>query len=183
LSKKTHEEVQQELKRVQTTDGSAQLLEYHDLIAELPTYWPTLPIEDKKRLMVAFIEQVKLRAIAPHWFAVSIVWKNPTWGKDTALIWRANGSSPNWTEAENAILKEHFATADRRTLLELLPRRNYKAIYHQAVSVLQLSKRRIPNNTPLYRELSMRDFRFMKRLQLEYTRDWGSKKVIWSARL
>jgi DNA invertase Pin-like site-specific DNA recombinase len=182
LAKKTHEEVQQELKRVQAADGSAQLLEYHELIAELPTYWPDLPMEDKKRLIVAFIQEVKLRAIATHWFAVSILWKNPTWGKDTALIWRSNGSSPNWTEAENDILKEHFATADRKTLLELLPRRNYRAIYYQATSALQLPKRSIPNNTPLHREVSMRDFRFMQRMGVQYTPEWGSKKILWSGR-
>lgn len=174
------EEIEKKLTQTHQEGGLKDLLEYDELIQEMRTYWPKLPFADKKRLVQAFLLRAVLRECAPHWVYIEFEWRTPSWGIDSALMWRANGSSPNWTEEENAILREHFTTADRQMLQELLPNRTYRAIYYQSVNALGMEPRRIPNNTQFGREISLCDYLFMQECGLVYDRGWGSKKVFWS---
>lgn len=174
------EEIEKKLQQTQQEGGLQDLLAYDELIREMRKYWPKLPFADKKRLVQAFLLRAVMRECAPHWLYIEFEWRTPSWGVDSAIIWRANGSSPNWTAEENDLLRKHFPTADRQTLQELFPNRTYRAIYHQSVRALQLPYRRIENNTGFGRELSLQDHQFMQERGLVYDRFWGSKKVFWS---
>jgi len=181
-AKKTREEVDKELQKVQATDGTAQLLAYHELIKELPEHWHNLPFADRKRLVEAFASQVILSSCAPHWLRIDIVWKMPSWGTDCALIWRTEGGSTGWTEEENTVLREQYTTTNRQTLVELLPRRSWKAIHYQATRILKL-----PGNTEKYtlvipRTITYEDHMFMQEQGITYDAGWSCKEVFWSER-
>ncbi|HEU5376689.1 MAG TPA: recombinase family protein [Ktedonobacteraceae bacterium] len=174
------EEIEKKRHQTQQEEGLSGLLAYDELIQEMRKYWPQLPFADKKRLVQAFLIRAVMRECAPHWLYIEFEWRTPSWGIDNALMWRASGSSPNWTDEESAILREHFPKSDRLTLQELLPNRTYRAIYYQSVRALELQPRKIPNNTPFGREISLCDYQFMQECGLVYDRAWGSKKVFWS---
>jgi len=174
-----HEAVEKKLHQTQSENSIADLFSYDELIKEMRVHWPKLPFADKKRLANAFILRVVMRELAPHWLQIDFEWKTPSWGIDSAIIWRASGTSTAWTPQENDLLREHYLSTDRKTLLQLLPRRSYRAIYFQAVRVLELPKVTIPNNTPVCRSISWLDYLFMEENGFVYDSGWSSKEVLW----
>ncbi len=54
--------------------------------------------------------------------------------------WRSNLDAPRWTEGQDRLLAERYATAETHELLRLLPGRSWGAIFHRA-KVLKLPKR------------------------------------------
>lgn len=100
---------------------------------ELPeTYekWPSLSIEAKQRFVRVATSRVTLDQALTGWLKLTIEW-SPLLGSnliDEAYIWTSTGSDAPWSEEEKRILHEHYLTANRQELLELLPRRSWVAI-------------------------------------------------------
>jgi len=176
------EELAKKLEKTQSDSSIEDLFSYDELIKEMRVHWPQLPFADKKRLANAFILRVVMRELAPHWLAIDIEWKTPSWGVDSAIIWRSYGNSCAWTKEENDLLREHYATADRETLLMLLHRRTWRSIYYQAVQALGLPKVSTHNNTAIPRVISYDDYVFMEENGIVYDAGWCSKEVFWLAR-
>ena len=96
-------------------------------LADLSTGWNRQPNDLKN----AFLHLVLERAVIYHNTAtirVRIIWR--TGSEQEILIHRppANSRSPGWTEAELAIVSEHFETASMDELMAMLPGRTWLAI-------------------------------------------------------
>ncbi|HEX6779448.1 MAG TPA: hypothetical protein VF099_14655, partial [Ktedonobacterales bacterium] len=84
--------------------------------------------DDYPRMVYLFIKSVTLEILSPTYFSLEIEWHDPGWGIDRGVCHRGTYASPYWTEEEVAILIKHYATASRKELTELLPRRNFISI-------------------------------------------------------
>lgn len=95
------------------------------------------------------------------------------------LIWRRYGSSSGWTEEENEILKQGYATADRATLLSRLSSRSWHAIRFQAHLLKLRRSTQSVNNTTMSDYVSFKDWQFMQERGIKYDKSWGLHEVIW----
>jgi DNA invertase Pin-like site-specific DNA recombinase len=193
LSSKLRESLEQEYDRLQMqraeleaklamerkSGRARELLEYHTLVEKLAPHWDSLLFADRQMLVEALTEQVYLDLMTPHWMRLVVQWRDREWGREIGLIWRMYGSSPDWTEQENDVLRKHYATADRASLLTLLPDRSWRGILFQAhLLKLRRSKQSI-NNSPIPETLTYRDWQFMQERGIEFEASWGLIKVIW----
>jgi len=158
-----------------------ELLEYRQLVQKLAPHWDALAFEDRRSLVEAVTERVVIDSMASHWMRLIIVWRDPEWGRDQGYIWRRYGSSPSWTAEENAIITTRYENEDRQSIQERLPTRSWSAIRCQA-SLLGIARRkRLPNTSPLPKNLSFADWQFMQEHAIAYTASWGRKEVVWLA--
>jgi hypothetical protein len=84
--------------------------------------------EEHPRLIYLFIRSVTLENLSPLFFRAHIQWRDPAWDIDCGLCFKGGQTSLAWTEEEAAILQEHFVSAPRSQLMQLLPRRGYQAM-------------------------------------------------------
>lgn len=120
----------------------AELEQVRAFVASLKTDWDLLDPELQHEFLVMVIEQVQVRHNKSHIWC-RILWKDGT--VQELVIHRpyVDFRVP-WTEEELAILKEHYPTAQRERLVELLPQRTWVAIYRQGQTIGL--KRTVPAN-------------------------------------
>ncbi len=90
-----------------------KLSEYKILMEKLAPYWDKLTLEKRKALVHALVKHVTLGSLSPHFLHFTIEWDNPLWGIDECLIWRTQGTAPEWSEEEQDIMRLHWATTKR----------------------------------------------------------------------
>src|ERR1051326_5270595 len=106
------------------------MVEYHDLLRQLGDRAREIySIDELYDVVTTFTLSVILEAVSPRVWKLIITWRDPAWGRDEIVSLRLD-SNPGraWTDEERAILREHYATATRRQLLELLPFRSWIGI-------------------------------------------------------
>jgi hypothetical protein len=112
---------------------------------------------------------------------LTIVWRTPIWGTETAILWRPCGRAPVWTEEEKAILRNRYATAPQEELLQLLPLRTWQSIYQKAARIgLEREKRcRLDSNLD---RLAIDDIQVMKEYGLTQEELSSDNQIIWLMR-
>jgi hypothetical protein len=126
-----------------------------------------IPVWDKKPLSVRaeffnlFLVQAVFTVEAPHWIRLDLYWRHPAWEQDTMYIYRKHGIQPLWTDEEREIVKAYYATAQRETLLQLLPTKTWRSIRTEAstLGVKRLTKFR-EEEIPMV--LTWTDLEFMR---------------------
>jgi len=102
---------------------------YKKLMQDVGDAWNEIVMpEEHPRLVYLFIKRVTLNHLSPRFFTVTIVWRDPSWDIDQVTCYKYGNPSLKWKAEEEAILREHYAKAPRKELLEMLPRRTYVAI-------------------------------------------------------
>src|SRR5260370_15229455 len=91
-----------------------------------------ISVEEMPLVIDTFINKVVVEPIAPHFYKMHVHWCDPEWGADELVCYKDGNSSSQWTEKELDMLKQHYPTASREKVIELLPARNYIAITLQA---------------------------------------------------
>ena len=155
------------------------LLSYHDLLERLADEEKVTQVfDDMKLLAEATAKRVTLDGISPHFVLLTITWRTPVWGTDTALLWRPDGHTPLWTKEELAIVREHYPTMPQDELQKLLPRRSWRGIMTRAY-LLGISRLvefpRGPDNIML----SFEDKEVMKQYGISGEELSSDKQIIW----
>jgi len=102
---------------------------YKQLMHDVGDAWDEIVMpEEHPRLVYLFIKQVTLKHLSPRFFTVTIVWRDPTWDIDQVVCYKYGNPSLTWKPEEDAILRQHYAHASRKELLQMLPTRTYMAI-------------------------------------------------------
>ena len=66
------------------------LLSYHDLLEKLEQEGD-LYFDDLKLLAQVTTKRVTIDSLSPHFVLLTIEWRTPVWGTDTAILWRPAG--------------------------------------------------------------------------------------------
>ncbi len=161
-------------------ENFVSLDEYHMLLTKLAPQWEKLRLEKRKMLVQATTKRVIFEPLTPHFVRVTFEWENPTWGTDSAIIWRKRGGTPEYTDKEDHIVRTHYPKADRKELLSLLPNRSWNAIIHRGVELrVKRQRRSEPSGMPDF--LSLHDYEFALEAGLEPQSLQMETQVIWSS--
>ena len=88
--------------------------------------------EDIIELVDLFVMKVTLEWVSPQFFTLTIYWKDDEWETDRAVCFKGGFPAPMWSRKEKDILKEHYATASDKELMNLLPLRNLSGMRRRA---------------------------------------------------
>jgi len=153
------------------------LLAYHNLLERLKGE-EKLHFDDVKLLAQATTRKVTLDGLSPHFSLLTIVWRTPVWGTDTALLWRPYGRSPFWKDDELAIMETQYACSPQEELLELLPQRSWHSISQQAGKMgLMRAKHPCRDNSMLH--VSLEDRTIMQEYGLTQEELSSDNQIIW----
>jgi DNA invertase Pin-like site-specific DNA recombinase len=155
----------------------ANLLSYHNLLERLKKE-EELHFEDLKLLSQATTRSVTLDGLSPHFMRLTIVWRTPIWGTDTALLWRPCGRAPVWTEEEKAIIKTHYPKTSQEELLHLLPLRSWQSINQKAYRMGIPREKRSSLETGMD-GLSLDDRKVMQHYGLTLEELSSDNQIIW----
>ncbi len=97
-----------------------------------------------------------------HWLRFEVEWLDPQWGTERTYIFREGGAHKTWTEAENALVREHFQQTPREEVSAMMPRRSWAAIMIQARRLKVNSKRNLPAIVAFLSQVSVDDLAFMR---------------------
>ncbi len=160
-----------------------------DQLRNLETQWQERDFEKRRSLLNFLIKEVVIDMVSTHWVRVQVLWLHEEWGREEIYYHRDIGSRREWTEEEEAILKQHYATMHREPLQELLPDRTWESIRYYASTTLGIVRDRKdagrPGRRPEHvypdRNTSYSDLQFMREkgipLSARYTR-WEGLLVV-----
>jgi hypothetical protein len=169
-----------EAKKNQAQADEKDIKECRDLLVVcVRDGWDSLTFEKKRRFIGLITESIAISEASTHFMKLEITWTGEHGCVDTGYIWRTRSSGGEYSNEENALIRELYPIADRKDILERLPHRNWNAILVQARE-LGLSRRKACGNScPLHMDVSYQDDGIMKRLGVEYDAGWPDKSVFW----
>lgn len=109
---------------------TAAYIRYKDLIELMGKYWDKYLVEDRQSLVALLLKGVSLERLSSHFWKVVIEWK--AFPEDIGIIWNPYHAALQWTPEEEKMLIEMYPTAHPQTLLDALPRRDWRAILDRA---------------------------------------------------
>ena len=166
---------QLELKKKRAEVAQAELQEFVEKLDDIPAAWADMGIEKQRRFIRLVTDTITLTKPAPNWLVLDITWLfYDEWhnaARSLLYIWQIKSQHAAWTEEENTILCTLYPNTDRAAVLAALPRRNWYAIFNQALR-LRVSRTYQRDNSPLPKCMSVDDATFMAQAGLELeTRD------------
>jgi hypothetical protein len=145
--------------------------DYKDFQSELEILiqqWGKKNIRDKRDFVNLFVEEAVLEFPAPHWVRLTVTWNVPGWNDDILYIYRQRGACARWTDAERAILREHYETDDKIDILQLLPDRSWESIIHEAMQIKIVRSRPTKNERcPVPTGVTWQDYQFTQSMGWE----------------
>jgi len=170
-----------ELKQTEADVEDAELLELVDLLFGASVGWSDLTFAKKQRFIRLSTRSITLTGASTHFLKFAIVWKGPYARTDVGYIWRRRGTGGRWSDEENAVIRELYPVANRATILDRLPDRNWAAIRIQATRELGLSRPRFScgNSSSLHIDVSQTDNDILQLLGVEYEETWTDKLTWW----
>lgn len=183
----SYQKAKEELERLEERKKQTALIAHEDqdrrsykqLMKDVGEAWEEVVVpDDYPRMVYLFIKSVTLEILSPTYFSLEIKWHDPGWGIDTGVCHRGTYASPYWTEEEVAILIKHYATASRKELTELLPRRNFISIrcYLDDHGINIPHKRRREEGVPYY--TCLEDWKVMQQYGITEDKRANCRSVI-----
>jgi Recombinase len=132
---------EQSLLAVQKESEAASLKadfeELSDVLADIPGRLDSCSMGHKQKLARLVTQRVTIEEVSVHWLRFTVVWRGPLADRpDVCLIWRQRGRrSDEWTAEEDVYIKVNYATGDKWTMLEALPRRSWNMIFQRALAL------------------------------------------------
>ncbi len=161
---------QLELKKKRAEIAQAELQEFVEKMDDIPAAWEGMRISKQRRFIRLVTESITLTKPSPNWLLLDITWLfYDEWHNATRslfYIWQRDGRGEAWTEDETSILRRLYPHADRATVLQALPRRNWTAIISQSTR-LGIARPYQVNNSGLPNILSVEDAAFMAQVGIE----------------
>jgi hypothetical protein len=97
-------------------------------IKKLAASWPDYSFEKRRSLINFLIKEVIIETVSTHWMRVEVLWLHEEWGREEMYYVREVGYKHLWTEEDDNIVKQYYATMPRSELMALLPNRGWNAI-------------------------------------------------------
>ena len=115
-------------------DLRADYVELADVLRDIPGELDACSIIKKQKLARLITQRVMIEELSIHWLQLTIHWVGPLSVRpDVCLIWRRDGKrNPNWTEEDDAIIRDYYPTADKWEILEAMPQRTMNMIFMRA---------------------------------------------------
>ncbi len=164
-----------ELKQEEAAVDDADLVELVTLLFGASVGWAEFTFERKQRFIRLGTRSITLSEASTHFLKLEIVWTGPYARTDTGYIWRRRPRGWSYTEEDNAILRELYSVADRATILDRLPHRNWSGIQVQARELGLLRGHSCENGSSLHMDLSRDDRVICEMLGVEYEETWPDK--------
>lgn len=101
-------------------------------LEKLAEVWCLKPFKEKKEFVNLLVKKAVLSVAATHWIRLDIHWTHPAWENETLFIYRRRGLLVRWTEEDRTLIRELYETADRETLLSLMPHKSWNAMKKEA---------------------------------------------------
>jgi hypothetical protein len=127
-----YELLEQELARLEgrkvtiysTTTRAQRRVGYKELMKRAGDRWSeVVKPEDLPEMVDTFVEKVVWAILSPHFYTLTVHWRDPEWGVDELLCFRELHPTIRWTEEEDAVLREKYPTATADELIALFPER------------------------------------------------------------
>lgn len=170
------DELQKKLQTVpeEEEDEAVVLYQIWDLLPQLQKYWDKLPHDVHMAVVGAFVRRAILEHPSPVWVKITIEWKI---GECDVMHIRRVAGAINWSEEEDAIIREHWPKGDIRDILHMLPTRSRTAISNRAEN-LRVRRRTVQSRSAVqaYTSMSVLDVQYAQVNQLGEV----GKKVYWS---
>jgi len=116
-----------------TTSTRQRRITYKELMKRAGDRWQEIVVpEDLPEMVDTFVEKVVWKRLAPHFYILTVQWRDPEWGVECLVCYRQIKPAVRWSKEEEAILREHYQTATAEELLALLPGRSTLAITKRA---------------------------------------------------
>jgi len=160
LKQKVNDLARLEAKQKAIAESQSSQEEATTLMKCIPDEWEQMKFERKIRAIELFVEHVEVDEESMHFLRVSLAWKLPIEHRETLYIYRRSGTSYEWTQAEEALIREYYPTASVRDMLVLLPRRTWSTIKTQGISMGV--RRRCGTPCDVSKTLSYEDMQFMR---------------------
>jgi len=124
---------------VSATSTRQRRIAYKELMKRAGDRWQEIVVpEDLPEMVDTFVEKVVWERVAPHFYTLTVYWRDPEWGVECLLCFREIKPSVRWSTEEEALLRENYQTATADELLSLLPGRSTLAITKRA-TILKLT--------------------------------------------
>jgi predicted DNA-binding protein len=138
-----------EAKRVLEEEAQNDIGSLDDELRELEACWPEYPFEKRRALINFLVQEVVLDKVSTHWIRVQVLWLHPDWGAEEMYHLRLHGKHTDWTEEEDALIREYYTSLTKPELMRLLPERTWLSIKHRGVKFKLAGRKRGPRT---YRE-------------------------------
>ncbi len=116
-----------------TTTRAQRRVGYKELMKRAGDRWSELVTpEDLPEMVDTFVEKVVWAILSPHFYTLTIHWRDPEWGVDELLCFRELHPTIKWTKEEDAVLREKYPTATAEELTALFPERTPPGIRKRA---------------------------------------------------
>ena len=131
--------------------------------------WHSWDLEEKRDFIQLVTESITLEEIASGWLRISVQWSEVFCGfLYDFYLWRGSGTL--WSDEEIEILRQHFPTATRTALLELLASRSWKAISRKA-ALEGVRRSPKPDDLTIPVTMSLSDVQVLKALRQELSEE------------
>jgi Resolvase, N terminal domain len=131
-------------------------------VRKLAASWHAYSFEKRRSLVNFLIREVVIETMSTHWMRVEVLWLHEAWGREEMYYVRGVGFKHLWTEGEDALLREHYATMPRRRFMALLPDRGWLAIVEHC-RLLDLSRQDMAEDKIVgAKRFSYSDLEFMR---------------------
>lgn len=159
---------QLQYKQKRAAAAQEALAKFSKKLDDIPAVWygedlpedQRMTLEDKKRFVHLVVDKLILTKPSPNWLQLEIQWLWDDAPSDVCYIWQRQGNGRMWSDAENALLRQMYPSADRASILQAFPDRRWSAISNQAAT-LGLSRLFQWNNSAVPRWVSLDDAAFM----------------------
>jgi len=115
-------------------DLRADYAELADVLHNIPGELDACSLIKKQKLARLITQRVTIEDVSIHWLRFTVHWVGPLAVRpDVCLMWRQDGKrNPNWTEDDDAIIRDYYPTADKWEILEVMPQRTMNMITMRA---------------------------------------------------
>ncbi len=125
-------ELEQALRQPVQEPKAATVYRLRNVLARARAEWDALPLERQRELLSALIVKLHLSLVAPHWMRLDIEWLDPEWGAQTFYIYRLLVPRYNWSENDDAWLREQYVQTSHDEIMAHFPTRNWQGIRNRA---------------------------------------------------
>lgn len=131
-------------------------------LIKLKNGWANYNFKKRRSLLNFAVQEVRINKVATHWLEIQVLWLSEEWGHEHLYYRRKYGALKDWSEEEEAILRQHYATMPALELMALLPERSLWSIRSFVRQHLDLARRSAQRNGLLDLNDSYADMQFKK---------------------
>jgi len=104
-------------------------------LENLEEQWPNLTFAKRRSFINFLVREVVIDTMSTHWLRVQVLWLQEQWGREEMYYYRNSGRRKEWSHEEEELVRAHYTTMPKPTLMHLLPDRGWDAIRCYALSL------------------------------------------------